>query len=277
MKKILIVLVAIIAAGGSASGQGAPYRPWSEFNRDTLFYLKANFHDNKARYIGQKLEKVLNDYELPLKDAIVFPSNKAARERISLLYVDSDDEIRYYYQKIPLHVVRVKFVEPTAAPPSPYVGLTLLPPPREYAMQLKDAIVADVEVVTKGPTTPYKPQPLSQFNGDALSYLQYNLLEHKDYFVGKLFLGTLLIFNQVNFSIEVIPDQGNYVIGVLLSYIPEQGQPYVFKVTFREELYFELHPKYYKGAPDYELDTIPYRVGLKLNGVVADIELLTTP
>jgi hypothetical protein len=44
--------------------KGQEYRPLPTFDTDTVAYYRYNFIENKDRYVGQRFEKLLADYEL---------------------------------------------------------------------------------------------------------------------------------------------------------------------------------------------------------------------
>ena len=78
MKKLyFLVLVAIIGCATAKQSKtgGSQSKSFSQFKGDSLNYLTNNFIDNKQKYIGKKLNVLLNDLEFEVKSYIPQTSN----------------------------------------------------------------------------------------------------------------------------------------------------------------------------------------------------------
>ena len=64
MKTCLILVVVVF--GSIAIQAQQRYIPLKEFQGDTLRYMIVNFVENKERYIGQKVDSLLNDLEFEI-------------------------------------------------------------------------------------------------------------------------------------------------------------------------------------------------------------------
>jgi len=68
MKKHLISFAFTLLTVAFMNAQKTPgYIPLASFNKDTLQYLKANFENQKAKYIGKPIGMIFNDLELEIK------------------------------------------------------------------------------------------------------------------------------------------------------------------------------------------------------------------
>ena len=63
--KIFLILAMAIFSNMAAQAQ-KNYIPLKEFQGDTLKYMIVNFVENKERYIGQKVDSLLNDLEFEI-------------------------------------------------------------------------------------------------------------------------------------------------------------------------------------------------------------------
>ena len=63
--KIFLILAMAIFSNMAAQAQ-KNYIPLKEFQGDTLKYMIVNFLENKERYIGQKVDSLLNDLEFEI-------------------------------------------------------------------------------------------------------------------------------------------------------------------------------------------------------------------
>ena len=131
-----------------------PYTKLSYFAGDTLQYQKVNIVDNKARYIGQPLKLLLDDYELSINRIQYNPSETGASIPFK--------EILFTYAYYPIHLsnsipfseIIVTFKEP--------LYLERFPDFDKYnrqirdmeivAYKMKDAVVADIYLRSWGLT-----------------------------------------------------------------------------------------------------------------------------
>ncbi len=150
MKKLMFLALLLIVAFAAQAQQD--YRPWKDFEGDTLRYLKANFEDNKNRYIGQPFERVINDYELPLKECNLIAPGRVVKVRFS--YLDDVENVEYWSKGKTMHILLIHLKDPviTVRP----LNFTQQPDGswkqerdmRLIAMKIKDCIVENIEVVT---------------------------------------------------------------------------------------------------------------------------------
>jgi len=67
MKKIIIIIaISIFSVIATNAQKSANYVSFANSNKDTLQYLKNNFENQKAKYIGKPLSKIFNDLELKI-------------------------------------------------------------------------------------------------------------------------------------------------------------------------------------------------------------------
>ncbi|MDR0768355.1 MAG: hypothetical protein LBE71_00340 [Dysgonamonadaceae bacterium] len=67
MKRNMIILFFLLSVLTSAQAQETlPYKPWQEFNNDTLKYLEYNFNTRGAQYNGRTVKELFDDFELPV-------------------------------------------------------------------------------------------------------------------------------------------------------------------------------------------------------------------
>ncbi len=77
MKKIIIIIaISIFSVIATNAQKSTNYVSFANSNKDTLQYLKNNFENQKAKYIGQPLSKIFNDLEL--KILYHYPINRVA-------------------------------------------------------------------------------------------------------------------------------------------------------------------------------------------------------
>lgn len=63
MKPLLLLLFVLLHLTMSAQG---PYKTLQECKNDTLQYVAYNFEQNKSRYIGKKMQFLLDEIDIPL-------------------------------------------------------------------------------------------------------------------------------------------------------------------------------------------------------------------
>jgi hypothetical protein len=101
MKKYLISFVFTLVAVAFANAQKTPgYIPLASFNKDTLQYLKANFDNQKAKYIGKPIGMIFYDLELEIKGQSRInqsPRNKKYSAGVILKFYNLS-----LYRKLPL-------------------------------------------------------------------------------------------------------------------------------------------------------------------------------
>ncbi|MDR0768603.1 MAG: hypothetical protein LBE71_01660 [Dysgonamonadaceae bacterium] len=67
MKRNMIILFFLLSVLTSAQAQETlPYKPWQEFNNDTLKYLEYNFNTRGTQYKGRTVKELFDDFELPV-------------------------------------------------------------------------------------------------------------------------------------------------------------------------------------------------------------------
>ncbi|GAB6008335.1 hypothetical protein [Dysgonomonas reticulitermitis] len=68
MKKIILIIAFISISILGKAQCNLPYRPLSEFNKDTTAFMIYNFMDRKDCYKGKTLKEVTKDIGIPIKD-----------------------------------------------------------------------------------------------------------------------------------------------------------------------------------------------------------------
>ncbi|MDR1552466.1 MAG: hypothetical protein LBS69_03250 [Prevotellaceae bacterium] len=163
MKKIkLIILLTLTAICLKAQ----PYKPMAEFGADTLNYLKYNFETRKSQYIGYTVEKIINDYELEMKDVTsrgpyVFADNKFYLKGISISHVNSIETRRKWNTKSAMIEFDIDFEPPYEDEWAFWHYAPHFNTERERALYVKDKIVKDIKVYVFQPKTSTLPAPPS--------------------------------------------------------------------------------------------------------------------
>jgi len=167
MKKIFLVMLFVLTA---QCLMAQDYKPMSEFGTDTLGYLKYNFRTRKNQYIGNTLEKVINDYELEMKDVkytfqYVEAKNKFYLTGIGISHFTVQEYLSRWDNKSPM----IRFVVDFDPPYDDYVEIAqhapLFDTERERASYIKDKIVKTVRVyifdrnASSTPPSPTDPYP----------------------------------------------------------------------------------------------------------------------
>lgn len=62
MKTILFIIILLACMSTNTYSQGK-YKSLKKCGKDTLTYIKYNFHDNKQRYIGKKMQFLMDEWE----------------------------------------------------------------------------------------------------------------------------------------------------------------------------------------------------------------------
>ncbi|MDR1504983.1 MAG: hypothetical protein LBT43_21235 [Prevotella sp.] len=91
MKRIITLFLLIIISLGVKSQCNLPYKPLSEFSKDTTAFIIYNFMDRADCYKGKTLKEVTTDLGIPVKDY-----TRADIERGNLfgyIYIDIYDNI----------------------------------------------------------------------------------------------------------------------------------------------------------------------------------------
>lgn len=117
MRKYILITILLIAAL-TIYGQ-APHKSLYVCDYDTIEYVSYNFSENKARYIGQRVEKLLNELNFPIRffhplspDSL---PDTTQRDKINGLFIHylSQDEIARYAKLNELEIgIRIHFEEP---------------------------------------------------------------------------------------------------------------------------------------------------------------------
>ncbi|MDR1719732.1 MAG: hypothetical protein LBR67_06385 [Dysgonamonadaceae bacterium] len=63
---ILSLITFLTSLSGIFAQENLPYKPWKDFNGDTVQYLDYNFYTRESQYHGKKASAVLDDLELPI-------------------------------------------------------------------------------------------------------------------------------------------------------------------------------------------------------------------
>ena len=157
-----MIFIVLVLVSGSVQAQ-KEYKPLSSFNGDTIEFLRYNFRENKNRYIGQKFEKLLKDYEkeLPIKTCLHnfkrTEKNKPGKiYRVVLGYLDYDQDLIYYRADKPYYYLIIKFSPALELMKNPTADNTELPPFANFiieeenkhivAHRMKDAIISDISI-----------------------------------------------------------------------------------------------------------------------------------
>jgi hypothetical protein len=153
MKKT-IILTLFLALAFTAQAQ-QDYRPWKDFDGDTLRYLKANFEENSSRYVGQPFERVINAYELPLRD-VNLGGEAYSVKHVQLFYMAQHEALAAFLKGRELHLLLVYFEEPFVS--THHSPLQKQLPngqwdqdrdPMAIAMKMKNCIVSKIEILTE--------------------------------------------------------------------------------------------------------------------------------
>ena len=121
MKKILsLCLLLVVTATVKAQKHHIPF---SEFNGDTLRYIAVNFEDNRERYIGHPVSRLLDEWDLPIRSfypsETTFEPKPEDRDKIKgmdLGYLDIGEGYFYEKAKIPYYSLAVVFEPPYTVP-----------------------------------------------------------------------------------------------------------------------------------------------------------------
>ena len=62
MKNILFIIALLFCTSLNSHAQGK-YKSLKKCGKDTLTYVKYNFHDNKQRYIGKSMQFIMDEWE----------------------------------------------------------------------------------------------------------------------------------------------------------------------------------------------------------------------
>ncbi len=154
MKKLILIIAVVILY--SNMGQAQEYRPLAGFCKDTLAYLKTNFIDNKSRYIGQKLEKLILDYEILLANTPPMGTNEGGGGvdpsyicGITLFYLHSIKMDQYRDAQKPFYRLRIYFAPPYCQEENPIARKMIEMRNRKNAIlyYLKDYIIEKIVLV----------------------------------------------------------------------------------------------------------------------------------
>ena len=151
MKK-LILIAAFMLAGFKAKAQ--EYRSMEQFGLDTIAYLQYNFIDRRDQYIGQKLEKLVYDYELfwHMSTIATYPFAPGANGEsyvlgISVAYLYGIEMQAYRKKGIPYAYLHIYFFPPYM---DNDVARELMPDPdddRAWALRMGDLIIERIELM----------------------------------------------------------------------------------------------------------------------------------
>lgn len=166
MRKFIIILTTIWSCTSLSLSAQQQYRSFSTFDGDYIAYMKYNFEQNKQRYIGQKLDKLMEDYELEYGFVITRPENGTT---VNGIVISPLTEGRAYSENKRGNFtgwLRITFRNPMVFDISPRIGRVSkwgdTYAETNYwlvAMKMKDGIIGNIEVVTDDPT----PVPPSGF------------------------------------------------------------------------------------------------------------------
>lgn len=111
------VLADSLVNSRASSNRNTFYKPFSEFNGDTLQYLKYNFVEHKDQYIGKTFPVLYHDLEIPVKSSVAGsdPNNGNASPSIILVSVDSNTAVhRTNSTDEPFYTVIVRWEKPVS-------------------------------------------------------------------------------------------------------------------------------------------------------------------
>jgi hypothetical protein len=165
MKKIILTTVLAFAV---LYVDAQPYKAWSEYGTDTLNYIKYNFETRKSQYIGYTLEKIINDYELPINQVnsdgpFIQADNKSYMKGVGISSLTRVETRRRWNTKTAMIMFTVYFEPPYEDEWAFWHYAPKFNSERERALYVKDKIVSDIKVVLFQPktfnTTPPTPPP----------------------------------------------------------------------------------------------------------------------
>ncbi len=117
MKKLIILLaiaINVIACHTQkkAISGNKNYISYSKFNNDTLKYLKTNFENNKAFYIGKTIKTLVDDSEINvLSLSPLVPKKDQKVYGVSLFFVNNNEKSDKIYEGGGLYCIIVNFQE----------------------------------------------------------------------------------------------------------------------------------------------------------------------
>lgn len=112
------VLADSLVNSTASSNRKAFYKPFAEFQGDTLQYLNYNFVEHKDHYIGKPFSVLYNDLEFPVKSSIggYDQRNSLISPHIRLsFYDDNTTRYRMHSDAGPVYSVIVEWEKPVSA------------------------------------------------------------------------------------------------------------------------------------------------------------------
>ena len=120
MKRLILVLFAVLVATSAAQAQQKV--TLAECGGDTVIYVKKNFVEGKARFIGQPFSKMLDEWrsQLPVgkilfSDTGNWPTKESERYLItgaSLQFITEEEQLYREMRKEPYTDINVRFAPP---------------------------------------------------------------------------------------------------------------------------------------------------------------------
>ena len=147
--KIFLILAMAIFSNMAAQAQ-KNYIPLKEFQGDTLKYMIVNFVENKERYIGQKVDSLLNDLEFEISTTFwpngdIMDGNKMTGLRFSHL---SHHQIRKISREGggEYYVLFIRFAPPYIKAYSDWRKIGGAYWKKAYRDFVKEYIIKDIEI-----------------------------------------------------------------------------------------------------------------------------------
>ncbi|MFV0539295.1 MAG: hypothetical protein ACK5M3_18290 [Dysgonomonas sp.] len=94
MKKIILIIIFISISILGKAQCDLPYKPLSEFNKDTTAFMIYNFMDRKDCYKGKTLKEVTKDLGIPIKDYTRGSISRGALFGYIYIYIYDDITVR---------------------------------------------------------------------------------------------------------------------------------------------------------------------------------------
>lgn len=134
------------AASNSVVDRNPSYKPFAEFNGDTLQYLNYNFVDHKEQYIGKPFSILYNDLEFPVKSCLsgINPQDQLTSPDLSLAFNDADTESYLMNSDAgtPSYIVIVTWEKPVSS-----VALSKLSKENDGNWTTKHEILVNKEII----------------------------------------------------------------------------------------------------------------------------------
>lgn len=155
MKKLILFFGIICLSFSAKAQEERPFKSISTFAGDTIAYMRYNFIENKQRYIGQKLEKFIEDYELAYENTVPIPDEGGVIDGVIITPWRAIGSHPRWDRGDSTAMFEITFREPLVLERNPRIqkirwGSIQLE--NDYwlvAMKMKDAVIGDIILKTR--------------------------------------------------------------------------------------------------------------------------------